>query len=514
MIRFVARRLLRVLLLACLPPAVLSAARPNFIVIMADDLGYGDVSAYGAKALRTPGIDRLAAEGVRFTGGYCSASTCTPTRYSFLTGAYAFRRKGTGIAPPNSPLVVPVGEPTIASVLKGAGYRTAVIGKWHLGLGASPGPDWNGHIKPGPRELGFDYSFLLPTTNDRVPQVFVEDGRVAGLDPKDPLWVGDRPPSTDHPTGVSHRHTLKMDWSQGHNQTIHNGISRIGFYTGGNAARFRDEDLADRWIEKAVAWIAAERDRPFFLFLASHDPHVPRVPHERFQGKSGLGPRGDAILQFDWCVGEVTAALERLGLAEKTLVVVCSDNGPVMDDGYADFALERRGEHRAGGPLRGGKYSVYEGGTRTPFIARWKGTAAPRVSEEVVCTIDLAASLAALAGQAVPANAFPDSFDVSGALLGRPGAKGRVSLVQQDNVQAGNYGYRAGHWKLVRHDSRQAYNQRVEERLRNTPVPAFQLFDLAQDIAEANDLAAARPEILERMKSELAVIIASGRSRP
>ena len=512
--RCVLRRALRVLFPSLFLPAVVFAARPNFVVIMADDLGYGDVSAYGSKALRTPHIDRLATEGVRFTGGYCSASTCTPTRYSFLTGAYAFRRKGTGIAPPNSPLVVPVGEPTIASVLKSAGYRTAVIGKWHLGLGGPPGPDWNGHIKPGPRELGFDYSFLLPTTNDRVPQVFVEDGRVAGLDPKDPLWGGDKSPSPDHPTGITHRQTLKMDWSHGHNQTIHNGISRIGFYTGGQTARFRDEDLADRWVEKAVAWITAERDRPFFLFLASHDPHVPRVPHERFQGKSGLGPRGDAILQFDWCVGEVTAALERLGLAEKTLVIVCSDNGPVMDDGYVDFALEKRGDHRAGGPLRGGKYSVYEGGTRTPFIARWKGAVAPRVSDEVVCTIDLAASFAALAGQPVPVNGFPDSFDVSGALLGRPGAKGRASLVQQDNGQAGNYGYRAGNWKLVRHDSKQAYNQRVEEQLRNTPVPAFQLFDLAKDIGESKDLSTAHPEVLERMKSELVGIITSGRSRP
>ena len=278
-------------------PATVFGARPNFIVIMADDIGFGDVSAYGSKALRTPNIDRLAAEGVRFTSGYCSASTCTPTRYSFLTGEYAFRRNGTGIAPPNGQLVVPVGVPTIASVLKSSGYRTGVIGKWHLGLGQPPAPDWNGEIKPGPRELGFDYSFLLPTTNDRVPQVFVENGRVAGLDPKDPLWVGDKAPSPDHPTGVSHRHTLKMDWSHGHNQTIHNGISRIGFYTGGQAARFRDEDLADRWVEKTVAWLAAERDRPFFLFLASHDPHVPRAPHERFVGKSGLGPRGVALVQ-------------------------------------------------------------------------------------------------------------------------------------------------------------------------------------------------------------------------
>ncbi|MBL9201952.1 MAG: sulfatase-like hydrolase/transferase, partial [Opitutaceae bacterium] len=375
-----------------------AAQRPNVIVIMADDLGYGDVSAYGATAFKTPNIDRLAAEGRRFTSGYCSASTCTPTRYSFLTGSYAFRRKGTGVAPPNGHLVVPPDAVTIADVAKSAGYRTAVIGKWHLGLGVEgQGPDWNGPLAPGPRELGFDYNFIQPTTNDRVPQVFVEGDRVAGLDPRDPLWVGDKAPAGDHPTGVTHRATLKMDWSHGHNATIHNGISRIGYYTGGHAARFRDEDLADRWVEKTNAWLEAQRAQPFFLFFASHDPHVPRMPHERFQGATKLGYRADAIVQFDWCVGEIMKTLDRLGLAEKTLIVLCSDNGPVMDDGYKDFALEKRGDHRAGGLFRGGKYSVFEGGTRTPFIARWKGTIKPAVSDDIVCTIDLAASLAALA---------------------------------------------------------------------------------------------------------------------
>ena len=217
----------------------LAADKPNVIVIMADDLGYGDVACYGATAFKTPNIDRLAAEGLRFTSGYCSASTCTPTRYSFLTGSYAFRRKGTGIAPPNGKLTVPPDAVTIADLAKTAGYRTAVIGKWHLGLGGEEGPNWNGDIKPGPVEIGFDYSFLLPTTNDRVPQVYLENHRVVGLDPKDPLWVGDRKPSDDHPTGITHRDTLRMDWSHGHNGTIHNGISRIGFYTGGKAARFR-----------------------------------------------------------------------------------------------------------------------------------------------------------------------------------------------------------------------------------------------------------------------------------
>jgi arylsulfatase A-like enzyme len=491
-----------------------AAEKPNVIVIMADDLGYGDVSAYGATAFKTPNIDRLAAEGQRFTSGYCSASTCTPTRYSFLTGSYAFRRKGTGIAPPNGHLVVPPDRPTIASLARTAGYRTAVIGKWHLGLGPEGrGPDWNGEIKPGPREIGFDYNFLLPTTNDRVPQVYLENHRVAGLDPADPLWVGDRRPDEQHPTGISHRDTLKMDWSHGHNGTIHNGISRIGFYTGGRTARFRDEDLADKWIEKSVAWLETNRSQPFFLFFAAHDIHVPRMPHERFQGKSGLGYRGDSVLQFDWCVGELMKALDRLGLAEKTLVLLCSDNGPVMDDGYKDLALEKLGAHRAGGPFRGGKYSVYEGGTRTPFIARWKRRILPGVSDEVVCTIDLAASFAAITGTPLPADAFLDSLDVSGALLGKAGAKGRAHLVQQDNGGTGNYGFRAGNWKLVRYDTKSARNVVVEQQLANTPVPQFQLFDLAKDPGESNNVLEQNPAVGERLKSQLAALIAEGRSR-
>jgi arylsulfatase A len=495
-------------------PAAPTAERPNVIVIMADDLGYGDLSCYGATAFQTPNIDRLAAEGLRFTSGYCTASTCTPTRYSFLTGSYAFRRKGTGIAPPNGHLVVPTNRATIASLAKSAGYRTAVIGKWHLGLGLEgKGPDWNGAIAPGPREIGFDYNFLLPTTNDRVPQVYVENDRVLNLDPRDPLWVGDRPPAGDHPTGISHRGTLKLDWSHGHNGTIHNGISRIGFYTGGQAARFRDEDLADQWIEKSNAWLEANRAAPFLLFFASHDLHVPRMPHERFQGKTMLGYRADSIVQLDWCVGELMKTLDRLGLAEKTLVVFCSDNGPVMDDGYKDSALEKRGSHRAGGPYRGGKYSVYEGGTRTPFITRWKGRIRPGVSDELVATIDLAASVAALAGAPLPADACLDSFDVSGALLGRPGAKGREHLVQQDNGGTGNYGFRAGPWKLVRYDTKQANNEIVEQPLTRTTAPPFQLFDLSQDPGETKNVLAQNPAIGERLKSQLAELISAGRSR-
>ncbi|MEN9019192.1 MAG: sulfatase-like hydrolase/transferase [Verrucomicrobiaceae bacterium] len=491
-----------------------AAEKPNIVVIMADDMGYGDVSCYGATALQTPHIDKLAAEGRRFTSGYCSASTCTPTRYSLLTGTYAFRQEGTGIAPPNSPAVIKPGSETLPSLLKKAGYATAVIGKWHLGLGGPEGPDWNGDLKPGPLEIGFDHCYLLPTTNDRVPQVYVEDHRVKNLDPSDPLWVGKKKPSEDHPTGITHRDTLKMDWSHGHNSTIHNGISRIGFYTGGHAARFRDEDLADEWVNRSNAWIEKHKDEPFFLFFSSHDLHVPRIPHERFQGKTRLGFRGDAIIQLDWCVGELMKTLDRLNLAENTLVIFCSDNGPVLDDGYADDAVEKIGRHRAGGPFRGGKYSVLEGGTRTPFITRWKGRIKPAVEDKaVVSTIDLVASVGALTETPLPQDAYLDSHDVMGALLGEDGGKGREHLIQQDNGRAGNYGYRKGDWKLQRHEKGTARNVVVEAKLANTKVPKHRLFNLAEDPGETRNLIEKHPDIAKKMIEELDAHIKAGRTR-
>lgn len=483
---------------------------------MADDLGYGDIGCYGAKPknLKTPHIDKLAANGLRFTSGYCSASTCTPTRFSFLTGKYAFRQSNTGIAPPNGPAIIQPGIETLPTLMKKAGYATAVIGKWHLGLGGPSGPDWNGELKPGPRDIGFDYCYLLPTTNDRVPQVYVENWRVKNLDPNDPLWVGRKKPSPDHPTGITHRSTLKMDWSHGHNSTIHNGISRIGFYTGGHAARFRDEDLADEWVNQSNKWIESNKDNPFFLFFSSHDLHVPRIPHERFRGTSALSYRGDVIVQLDWCVGELVKTLDRLKLSDNTLIVFCSDNGPVGDDGYKDEALEKMADHSPNGPFSGGKYSVLEGGTRTPFITYWPGKIKPGVSDEIVCTIDMAASFAALTGTKLPEDACPDSFNVLGALLGKKGAKGRDHLVQQDNGRGGNYGYRVGNWKLQRHDSKRKRNVVVTNKLTNTPAPRFALFDLSKDVEEKVDVSKKHPKVFNRMKAGLQKIIDNGRSRP
>ncbi len=481
--------------LACLVVAAVGNAaerQPNVIVIMADDLGWGDVSCYGATAVRTPHIDRLAREGRRFTSGYASASTCTPTRYSFLTGEYAFRRPGTGVAPPNAPAIIQPGTPTLPAVLRQAGYRTAVVGKWHLGLGErGPGPDWNGVLRPGPLEIGFDHCCILPTTNDRVPQVIVEDHRVRGLDPADPLWVGDAQPTADHVNGIDHRDRLKLDWSKGHNGTIHNGIGRIGFYTGGTAARFRDEDLADAWVKESVEWIEADAEKPFFLFLASQDIHVPRIAHERFQGATSLGPRGDCIVQLDWVVSKVLEALERSRHGRDTLVVFCSDNGPVLDDGYKDDAVEKLGDHAPAGPFRGGKYGVYEGGTRTPFIAWCPGRVAQGTSDALISTIDLPATLAAVVGAAVPAEAFPDSADLHGALLGSASARGRDAVLQQDNG-SGSFGYREGRWKLVR--------ARAGKKAR---AGAEALYDLETDPGEQTDVGDRHPEVVARLRAAL-----------
>jgi arylsulfatase A-like enzyme len=481
-----------------------SISKPNFIVILADDLGYGDTGCYGAKTIPTPNIDRLAQQGIRFTSGYCSASTCTPTRYSLLTGKYAFRQKGTGVAPPNSPSIIPAGTTTIASLLKTAGYKTSVIGKWHLGLGGPSGPDWNGTLRPGPLDFGFDECFLLPTTNDRVPQVFVKNDRVLDLDASDPLWVGDKKPSDNHPTGQTHRRELKMNWSHGHNATIHNGVSRIGFYTGGTKARFRDEDLSDHWVREADRWIRAHRSEPFFLYFCSHAIHVPRIVHERFAGTTKHGPRGDAIVEFDWSVGQIIETLKDCNLDKNTLILLCSDNGPVLDDGYEDRAIEDLGDHDPNGPFRGGKYNVFEGGLRTPMIAWWPGKLTPRVSDQIICTVDYPRTLAALAGLQVDPKDCPDSVDLSRLLLD-PNGKGRDSLVVQDNGQSGSFGYREGRWKLVRCDSQRANN--VELRLTPTKVPKYQLFDLEVDPGESIDLLEKNPEqargMIERLQKTI-----------
>lgn len=483
-----------------------TAERPNIVLIYADDLGYGDVSCYGATRVKTPHVDRLASEGLQFTDAHSPSATCTPSRYAMLTGQYAWRRKGTGILPGNAPLIIEPGRTTLASMLKRAGYHTGVVGKWHLGLG-NENLNWNGQIKPGPLEIGFDECFLIPATGDRVPCVYVENHRVVGLDPSDPIQVSFGKPAGDEPTGRSNPELLKMRPSHGHDMTIVNGISRIGTMSGGHSARWVDETMADVITGKAVRFIENHAAEPFFLFFSLHDIHVPRRPHERFVGKTAMGPRGDVIAQLDWCTGEILNALDRLKLADNTLVIFSSDNGPVVDDGYQDEAVEKLGDHQPAGPLRGGKYSNFEGGTRVPFLVRWPAQITPGVSDALVSQVDLLSSLANLTGQRLAEPEAPDSFDVLPALVGKS-RDGRDHLVEH----AGALALRQGSWKLIQASKGPKRNANTNTELGNDPRP--QLYNLADDIAEQRNLAANHPERVEQMSAMLDQIRQRGRSRP
>jgi arylsulfatase A-like enzyme len=477
--------------------------KPNILLIYADDLGYGDVGCNGATAVKTPNVDRLAHEGLRFTSAYASSSTCTPSRYSLITGEYAFRKKGTGVLPGDAALIVPTNRATLPSILKKGGYTTGIVGKWHLGLGAGKELiDWNAEIKPGPREAGFDYSFIMAATGDRVPCVYIENQRIVGLDPADPIQVSYGKPIAGEPTGITERDHLKIDWSHGHNMAVVNGIGRIGFMKGGKAALWKDEDMADTFTRKGVEFIERNKDKPFFLYFATHDIHVPRVPNARFVGTTTMGPRGDVIVQFDACVGELLAALDRLKLTRNTLVILSSDNGPVLDDGYKDGAVEKLGDHKPAGPFRGGKYTIWEGGTRMPFLVRWPGRVKPGVSDAVVSQVDFCASFAAMTGVRLGPDDAPDSFNVMPALLG-DSPTGREQVLEY----SGRVAIRLGHWKFIPRLEGAGGRKGPEEG-------GDALYDLANDPAESDNIAAQHPELVEKLSHELAQSRERGRSRP
>jgi arylsulfatase A-like enzyme len=481
------------------PSVAADPARPNVIMIYADDLGYGDLSCYGASRIQTPNVDRLAQNGLRFTNGRSTAASCTPSRYSILTGEYAWRKKGTSILPGDAPLIIPQDRTTLGKVFQKAGYRTAVIGKWHLGLGPEGGADWNAEVKPGPNEVGFDYSFILPATGDRVPTVYVKDHRVVALDPADPIQVDYEKKIGNEPTVPENPELLKLKSLRGHDNTITNGIGRIGWMSGGLDARWTDEALAPDFTDEVNDFIEANRQRPFFIFHALHDIHVPRVPSVRFKGKSPMGARGDAILQMDYYVGKIMDKLDAEGLTTNTIVLLSSDNGPVLNDGYDDKSEELVGDHKPAGPWRGGKYSVYEGGTRVPFILHWPAQVKAGVSDALVSQVDFVRSFAALTGQELNSNDAPDSKNIIDAITGKS-AQGRESVV----VAGRNRALLKGDWKYIEPgDAKQP-------RPKMGDLPAPQLYHLENDPAETNNLAADRPEILESMASELRTIITTG----
>ena len=480
------------------PPTQETTTPPNIVLIYTDDVGYGDVSSYGATEISTPHIDRLATEGLRFTDAHTTSATCTPSRYALLTGRYPWRKAGTGIARGDAALIIDPNRTTLPDLMQQAGYTTAVVGKWHLGLGPEGGPDWNGEISPSPLDIGFNESFLLPATGDRVPTVYTENRRVVGLDPNDPIRVSFDEPIGDEPTGKDNPELLKMRPSHGHDQTIVNGISRIGYMSGGTAARWVDEDIADTITTRAVRFIETHQDQPFFLYFSTHDIHVPRVPHPRFVGKSGMGPRGDAMLQLDWSVGEIIKTLDSLQLTDNTLFIFTSDNGPVVDDGYHDEAVEKLGDHQPAGPFRGGKYSAFEAGTRVPLIVRWPGKVKPGVSDALLSQVDFMASLAALTGQKVPPETGPDSQNVLPVLLGES-TQGRDFVIEHGVT--GTLSLIKGKWKYIEPSDAAAYNKNTNIELGNAPEP--QLYDRSSDEAEQQNVAAEHPEVVKEMAALL-----------
>ncbi len=465
---------------------------PNIIIVYMDDLGYGDMSAYGATEIKTPNMDMLANEGMRFTMGYATSATCSPSRYALLTGSYPWRNKQARILSGTAPLLIDTAQLTLPKMLKEEGYHTGIVGKWHLGLGDG-NVDWNDRVSPGPNEVGFDYAYIMAATQDRVPTVYLENGHVDGLDPADPIYVSYTENFPGEPTGLENPEMLKMKWHHGHNNSIVNGIPRIGFMKGGKAAQWVDEDMADTFLAKAQEYIQSHKGEPFFLYYALQQPHVPRTPHERFVGSSGMGPRGDVIIEADWCIGQLVNTLEEEGLLENTLIIFSSDNGPVLNDGYYDDAVEKLGDHDPMGGLRGGKYSLFEAGTRVPFVTYWKGKIEPGVSDALVCQVDILSSIAELVGSDARGT---DSKNLLETFLGNS-EEGREQLVMEATSRTA---FRKGDWVMIPPYPGPEVNKKVNIELGNTEE--FKLYNLAEDPAQQNNLADENPEKLKEMVRE------------
>ncbi|WP_139958494.1 sulfatase family protein [Flavicella sediminum] len=473
-------------------PTAIKKKLPNIVFIYTDDLGYGDVGFNGPSQIKTPNLNKLANNGLRFTNGYASSSTCTPSRYALLTGRYPWREKEAKILPGTAPLIIGTNQATIPKMLKEKGYHTGIVGKWHLGLGAG-NVNWNEEITPGPNQVGFDESYIMAATQDRVPTVYIKNGHVVNIDPNDPIEIDYQNNFPGQPTGLDNPELLKMKWYDGHYNSIVNGIPRIGFMNGGEKAKWIDEDMADHFLQKAQDYVKKNKDKPFFLYYAMQQPHVPRTPHPRFVGKSGLGSRGDVILEADWCIGEFIKTLENENLLENTLIVFSSDNGPVLNDGYYDDAEEKLGSHNPFAQFRGGKYSLFDAGTHVPFFTYWKGTIKPAVSDALVCQIDLLSSLAKLVGSNTNVS---DSKELLNTFLGKS-AIGREHLV----IEAMQYtAFRKNNWIMIPPNDGEAVNKMVKIELGNSTK--YQLYDISNDIGQKTNLASVYPDKLKELIQE------------
>ena len=463
--------------LAYLPKTIAAEAAadtaPNIIVILADDIGWGDAGCYGATKVKTPNIDRLAKEGLRYSNGHSSAAVCTPTRYSLITGQYSWRMQGAGlnngVANSESPLLIPTTMTTAPGLLRKAGYRTAIIGKWHLGFGNSK-PDFNQELKPGPLEIGFQEYFGIPATNDRIPTVFVRDHHVLGLDSADPI-----------------QYTFNKDEAEREGMSpFAAGRNRIGWAKGGKAAWWKDTEIADILTKECIGFIEKNKNTRFFLLYAPHNVHAPAIPGKRFAGSSGISSRADMLQEFDASMGEVMGTLDRLGL-----VIYSSDNGAYVND---------ESGHKPTGPFSGQKSQLWEGGHRVPFIVRWPARIRPGAPDDIVSTLDVAATVCAAARVTPPQEALPDSYNLLPSMLGEKGAPKREHLILMSGT--GKLAIRNRDFKympdLALADGWKASNKKGSK---SAPRPA--LYDLAADPGEKNNLFAEKAAVAARLAKQL-----------
>lgn len=476
--------------------------RPNVVLIVADDLGLGDVSCYGSQTISTPNIDNLARNGLLMRNAYATSSTSTPSRFALFTGMYPWRNPDAQILPGDAPLLIDPSTPTLPKMMQDLGYSTAAVGKWHLGMGYGK-IDWNKEISPSGNTVGFDYTNLIPATVDRVPTVYVENGLVQGLEEDDPILVDYENNFPGEPTAITNPELMEMKWNHGHQGTIVNGIPRIGFMKGGHKARWKDTTMADYFLSKAKDFMVKHKDEPFFLYYGLHQPHVPRVPNERFSGKSGLGPRGDAVIEADWCVGQAIACLDSLGILDNTIVIFTSDNGAVLQDGYQDSALELAEEkgHDPDNGLRGGKYSLYDAGTHIPFIVYWNGHIPHAESKAWFCQVDLFATFGEMFEGNVPEGL--DSESLPDVLLGKELSGGRESQILEAQ---GRLAFRKGDFVMIPKYSGPNYNETGIELGCNNHDS---LWNLSEDPSQQKDLSGSNPGLLEKMKEEFLLLAGS-----
>jgi len=461
--------------------ALAAAERPNIVYILADDLGYGDVQALNPKQgkIATPGMDRLAKEGMVFTDAHSNSSVCTPTRYGVLTGRYSWRtKKQSGVLFGfDQPLIAP-DRLTVAGLLKKVGYQTAIIGKWHLGLGLvdpegkptrgqrAPvdGVDWKARITGGPVDLGFDLWHGISASLDMPPYIYIENDRFVGECTTMKAF---------HRKGPAH-------------------------------ADFEAIDVLDVIGDKSAEYIQKQKaDQPFFLYVPLTSPHAPIIPTEEWKGKSKLGLYGDFVMHTDAIVDQITKAVDAAGLAENTMIIVTSDNGCSK---VADIPALKAMGHFPNGKYRGSKSDIWDGGHRVPFIVRWPaGVKAGSTSDEVICLTDLMATSADLAGATLPANAGEDSVSFAPALKGEAIESSRKGIVHHS--VSGQFAYRDGKWKLL---MTRASGGWTREKM-SVDAPA-QLYDMESDPEEQNNLYKAHPEIVERLIAQLESDVKRGRS--